>query len=108
MNAGELRDRITIERRVEVRDADTGDITFTWGTYLQRWAKVVPDGGGEPMELNRQLTRNRYKVFMRHASTVNGTDRIKWMNRTLNIENIAEARDGDLGIWVATATEGIA
>lgn len=108
MEAGLLNNRVTIETRTASRNADTGDVTYSWATLVTRWAQIEPDGGGEPLAPGKSVTRTRYKLKARHCDTVAATDRVVWGSKTLNIESIVEDRSDDPDTWIITATEGSA
>lgn len=54
MQAGELRELVTLQQPVEVRGADYADVQRSWQNVATVWAAVEPLSGRE-LETNREL-----------------------------------------------------
>jgi SPP1 family predicted phage head-tail adaptor len=94
MNAGELRERITIERATTTSDGHGGR-TVTWSPVYSNgvWAKVQSVRGREEERQGRLSTVETYLVTVRFAVSVTTLDRVVWRGRTMNIRAVAD-REG--------------
>jgi SPP1 family predicted phage head-tail adaptor len=90
--AGALRDRITIRRRVESRDA-TGGLDRTWTTLAEIWAQVISINGREEMIGNVLQGISTFQVTIRYRNDLKASDQILWNGRELNVL-AAEDREG--------------
>jgi SPP1 family predicted phage head-tail adaptor len=90
--AGDLRDRITIKRRVEVRDA-TGGLDRTWETLAEVWAQVISINGREEVIGNVLQGTSTFQVTIRYRNDLKASDQILWNGRELNVL-AAEDREG--------------
>jgi head-tail adaptor len=85
MRAGELRERITIQKPITSRDPATKQNVVTWvDTSIKRQpAKIVQQSAGETNSSNQVVATFGYLVSMRrrNASGVDETMRIVWHGR---------------------------
>ncbi len=89
MQVGKLRHPVTIERPVSSVDG-AGAAVRGWETYLTRWAAVEPLSGSEPYSGDQVRPEATYTVRIRGEGVTLTTDhRIRWNNRVLEIESIA-------------------
>ena len=69
MRAGDLRDRVTIERRTETSDGHDG-VTEAWATVYRRAAAKVQPLSGRDLERARQIDpRISHDVTLRYWQT---------------------------------------
>jgi SPP1 family predicted phage head-tail adaptor len=93
MQAGQLNNRIELQRATESQDA-YGAATATWATYAKPWAEIKQPSA-------RQLDQGRsfsdtitHVVRMRHRTDILPSDRIKWGTRYLYIDGITDPDGG--------------
>lgn len=73
MRAGELRDRLIIEKRTDTR-SDAGDPVPSWSEYAKRWCRVIPQSGTEVYRNRQEEQTYSHRVEMRYLPGV----RTKW------------------------------
>ena len=75
LQAGRLRDRITIRRRSDVKNA-RGGLTPTWSTVAVVWAEVVSQSGREAMVASALQGIASYKITIRHRADIRAADQV--------------------------------
>lgn len=103
-DAGELRERIRIERATEAAD-DVGGQTRTWSTLKTVWAKVTMSGGRESIEAEALSGVNSYRIIVRNTD-VTFKDRIVWRGETLAIRS-AGPMNADRSLMLILADAGV-
>lgn len=87
MRAGNLRDKITIQKNTKATDAK-GVYVNAWTTRVQPWAEVSIDSGlADSDEIARQVTTGTFRI--RYDSSVLPEDRILWNSRYFEITGLA-------------------
>ena len=88
MNAGDLRERVSILTATVTRDEFNAE-KLDWSTVVATvWAKVVERGGREPVIADRPVMVVSYVVTMRSGVTVTLKDRLSWRSKTLAIDTV--------------------
>lgn len=85
---GSLDQRVQILAPTETQNADTGEITQTWGEYAIRNAQVTPLGGNEQLLGDMLLPISRVRMTFRYDSTITEKFRLVWNSHTYNITSI--------------------
>lgn len=85
--AGELNERVTIQRRTVARDAIGGQIE-TWQVRAQLWAKVQPMSAGEQYRRQQIQAKADWKLTIRYNGDVLPSDRVSWRGHTAEIRGI--------------------
>lgn len=85
--AGELRERVTVQRRSSTRDAIGGQIEI-WQVRATLYAKVQPMSAGEQYRRSQLQAKADWKVTIRYNGDVLPTDRLSWRGKTLEIKGI--------------------
>jgi SPP1 family predicted phage head-tail adaptor len=91
MNAGELKQRITIQQAVETSDSEAVTVT-AWNTFTTVWAAVEPLSGREffnAQQLNSELT-TRFRI--RCQSGITTKMRILFDARVFNILSVIDIK----------------
>lgn len=105
ISAGEMDERIQIERETQTTDS-MGGFTSTWAIQSgPMWAHVRPMTGAERERQEQVQSPAMYTVVIRNRS-VNAKDRIKWLsngNEILNIRYVAQDPKAD---FIAIECEG--
>lgn len=92
MEAGKLRNRVTIESPTEARDA-LGGVTLTWATFAIVWASVSPIGGREYLQAAGTQAQVTHRVRCRRIAGVLPRMRVKHGTRTLHIEQVRDLEE---------------
>lgn len=87
MKAGDLRERVQIQRATITRDA-FGEERPSWATVATVWAKVVERGGREPVLADRPVMLVAYEVTIRAGVTVDHGAQVLWRTKTLQVETV--------------------
>lgn len=85
--AGELNERVTVQRRSSTRDAIGGQIEI-WQVRTTVWAKVQPMSAGEQYRRQQIQAKADWKVTVRYNGDIVPTDRLSWRGRTFEIKGI--------------------
>lgn len=83
-HAGQLDQRISLQRRTMTRDGG-GGADESWSTYATVSAMVRPMTGREREVAMREEARADYLVVLRYRNDILETDRILWRGRYLDI-----------------------
>jgi SPP1 family predicted phage head-tail adaptor len=89
---GDLRQRGTLQRRVETSDGQ-GGVDVTWSLIGSAWMAVDMDGGsgGEKLGAGSMVTAQALvPVFMRYRADLSVKDRIVLGDRTLDIATMTD------------------
>ena len=89
MDAGRLRERVTVQQAAESRNA-LGETVLSWSTYAERWASVEGVSAREALAAGQQDVTITHRVRMRYVSGMTQNMRIAWRSRTLNIVSLLE------------------
>lgn len=97
MEAGRLRQRVTIEEKVESRDTYGGE-RDTWVTFATRWAEVAPLVGREYLEGRQLGAEISVRVRIRYLADVKPHMRVKFGTEYYDIESVqnVETRDREM------------
>lgn len=95
MQAGDLRDRIAIQRRTETKNAG-GGLDIGWDEIAAVWANVRSINGKEAVIGGVLQGISYFEIVIRYRTDLEVSDQILWLSngdRELNILS-AEDRDG--------------
>lgn len=97
MRAGDLRQRVTIQRRVETPNS-FGALERSWEDVATVWAAVEPLQGREFFASKEMYSEVQYRVRMRYREGVEPTMRVLWNGLALDIKAVidVEARHREL------------
>lgn len=82
--AGELDERVTIQRATETPDG-MGGFAVTWAPVATVWAHVRPRSGRERAAFDRIEASGSYLCVIRRRTDIGPADRILWRGRVFNI-----------------------
>lgn len=80
MQAGDLKDRITIQRRTETKNAG-GGLDISWTPVASVWAKVVSLNGRESVIGNVLQGTSLFDITIRFRADLEAGDQIVWSAR---------------------------
>lgn len=76
MRAGQLRERITIERRTE-QQSDTGEVTWTWQPAVTCRARISAKGGQEEFVADQVSPRRVVDVYIRYRTDLADAEQLR-------------------------------
>lgn len=85
MEAGALRNRITIQEKSITRDT-YGAETITWVTFCESWANIVPLSGREFMEGRQIQAELDTRIEMRYRNGIKAEMRVLWGSHIYDIK----------------------
>lgn len=88
LKAGELTQRINLQRDAGTAVDDYGQPTRIWGTYHTTWASVRPLSGREQEQGMARSAVISHRVRLRFKSGVSSGDRISMNGRILEIVSV--------------------
>lgn len=89
IDAGKLRERVTIQQATESRNA-LGETTLAWSTFAERWASVEGVSAREALELGQADVSITHRVRMRYLDGMTHNMRVLWRGRVLEIVSLLE------------------
>jgi SPP1 family predicted phage head-tail adaptor len=94
MRIGELRHRITFEKRSIVSDG-MGGATETWEEYDTAWAAIWPTSAKEQIVANAPSMVVTHRIRVRYHSTINASWRVKFGTRYFTIISIVNHEEAN-------------
>ena len=94
MKAGQLDQRVTIERSTQTQNS-WGEIIHTWAPLVTVWAAVEPLIGREYMAAAAMQSDVSTRIRMRYRPGVTPADRVNHEGRAYNIESVVDVRSGN-------------
>ena len=89
INAGSLRERVTVQQASESRNA-LGETVLSWSTFATRSASVEGVSARESLAFGQQQIDVTHRVRMRYLTGLTQSMRIHWRGRTLEIVSLLE------------------
>ena len=89
INAGRLRERVTVQQAAESRNA-IGETLLSWATFAERWASVEGVSSRESLAYGQQQIDVTHRVRMRYLAGLTQSMRLQWRGRTLEIVSLLE------------------
>ncbi len=86
--AQQLAHRITLQHVVNTQDPNTGDITTTWETFAQPFARIDPLAGREFFAAQAVQAESTVKFTLRYRDDVKPSDRIVWKGDEYDIKAV--------------------
>lgn len=89
MEAGQLRERITVQQASETRNT-LGETLQSWSTFANVWASVEGVSARESLYAGQQQISISHRVRLRYLPGLTQSMRLRWRNRTLEIVSLLE------------------
>jgi SPP1 family predicted phage head-tail adaptor len=89
IDAGNLRERVTVQQASESRNA-LGETVLSWATFAERWASVEGVSSRELLQYGQQQIEVSHRVRMRWLDGLTQSMQIVWRGRTLEIVSLLE------------------
>lgn len=83
---GNLRERVTLEKRIETQDPGTGEPIIDWTPLATVFARVEPLKGEERFVAHQVVASHHYRVFIRYRDDMTVLDRVVWNGLELGIQ----------------------
>ena len=90
MNVGTLDRQITLQRSSITGSDAVGGSIIAWATLQKVWSRVVPMSGSESLRLERQVSSETSRFFIRYFAGLTVKDRISYDGKLWDIQNIRE------------------
>lgn len=90
-NAGDLSEKIAIQREVRTEDGYGGE-TIAWSQIASLWASVEPLSGRERNMADQTESPRDYRFIVRRSTVsaaIQAKDKIVWRGREFNIDFVA-------------------
>jgi len=94
MRAGDLDQRVTIERFAEVQDPNTGVMIEGWAPLATVWAAVEPLNGREYLASQAVQAALSTRIRIRYRPSLTATDRVSHDDKKYNILTIINPQSG--------------
>lgn len=91
MKAGQLDQRVTVERNTTTTDG-WGGVTTTWAPLFTCWAAVEPLTGREFLSAQAAQSEVTARIRMRYRPGVTAQDRVIHEGTTYGIESLIDVR----------------
>jgi SPP1 family predicted phage head-tail adaptor len=92
MEAGRLRQRVTIQQKSVTRNSYEEEIV-TWTDVAEVWAEVAPLVGREYLEARQTQADVSHKVRMRYRSGILEEMRVYFESRALEVVSVINVRE---------------
>lgn len=89
IDAGKLRERVTIQQAAEARNA-LGETTLSWATFAERRASVEGVTAREALGAGQLEVSITHRVRLRYVTGLTQQMRLIWRGRTLEIVSLLE------------------
>lgn len=106
MRAGQLRDRLVLQKKTEAR-TNTGDVTITWTTDSTVWGQVQPVTGREYVASGGVQNEVTHRIYIRHHATVDDSWRAVNDGKVYSIKAVLNENNRDRMITLM-CTQGVA
>lgn len=93
MNIGKLNKRITFLMPKTGYDEMGQEIEETWQPCKTVWANIKPLRGREYWDAKKKSVEQNYKIITRYHDGITTNMRIRYKNKILNIESIANVEE---------------
>lgn len=92
MTSGKLRNKITIERETQTKNA-IGGFSSAWATHIQPFAYIKPVSGYERLQAQKLEADISHKIYIRYVTDILPTDRVLFKGRYMQIRAILDLEE---------------
>lgn len=109
LSAGKLRHRVTIQRPVNVQDADDGAMVTTWQDVATVWAAIEPLSAREFIAAMAEDSKVSTRITMRYRSDISHEMRLYHAAKSIyyDIHGILSDKDSGLEYITIPVSEGV-
>jgi SPP1 family predicted phage head-tail adaptor len=105
LRAGDLRRRVTVQRKEETRDS-IGDVTIEWKFEAERWASIRQLTAREIEIHSRPEAIATHRITMRHYPDLSVKQRLEHKGKYYNLMSVDDVYEG-IHITVCIASEEV-
>ena len=95
MRAGDLDQRVTVERQQGGFDELGQPLPDTWAPLFTCWAAVEPLVGREYIAAQAAMSEVKLKIIMRYRPGITPADRVSHNGTVYQIESVIDVRSGN-------------
>lgn len=109
LNAGKLRHRVTIQRPVEVQNANTGDMVVSWQDVATVWCAIEPISAREFITAQVESSKVVARVVIRYRSNISHEMRLVHVakDKIYNVEGVLSDKESGLEYLTLPCSEGV-
>lgn len=107
IRAGNLRHRVSLEKRQKVQNPDTGEITYEWIEIAKPWASVEPLSAREFIAAQATQSKVTARITIRHRDDLDATMRIRFRGKLYNIEGVLPDKISGIEHITLPVSEGV-
>ncbi len=108
IEAGTLRHRINIQKRVQTQDVNSGDMVDSWETVFPNvYASVEPLSAREYLAARTEQSKVSARITIRYRPGLDASMRILHRSRIYNIEGNLPDKDSGLEYITLPCSEGV-
>jgi SPP1 family predicted phage head-tail adaptor len=107
MRNGKLRHRVTVERKVRVRDEETGGWSEAWVEEARLWASIEPLSAREFIAAQASQSEVTARIVIRYRPDIDATMRILHRGRVYNIHGVLPDTKSGLEYLTLPVSEGV-
>ena len=112
LEAGRLRHRVKIQRKVESQDSTTGAMNVTWEDVATVWAAIEPVSAREFIQSKAYQSEVSARVVIRHREDVTASMRLvhsrpNKADKIYNIEGVLPDKDSGLEYLTLPVSAGV-
>lgn len=107
LETGKLRHRIKVQRQVQGRDAETGEVTVKWADFKSLWASVEPLSVREFISSQATQSQIVARIVVRYRTDLLPTMRILYRGKVYNPQGWLPDAESGLEYMTAPCSEGV-
>ena len=107
LDPSKLRHPVEIQKRTQVQDSTTGEITHTWARLKMVWASVEPLSAREFIAAQAGQSQITARIVIRYRDDVDATMRILFRGKIYNIHGVLPDADSGLEYLTLPVSEGV-
>ena len=112
IEAGRLRHRISLQRKIQTQDATTGAVTETWQEVAKLWAAIEPLSAREFIQSQTMQAQIVARIVIRHREDIDATMRAVHQrpgkpDKIYNIHGVLADKDSGLEYLTLPVSAGV-
>jgi len=107
VRAGNLRHLITIQRRADVQDPNTGAMTPGWEDVTETWASIEPLSVRDFISAGSNQSEISARIVIRYRSGIDSSMRILEGNRIFDIKGVLTDPNSGREYLTLPVSEGV-
>lgn len=107
LESGKLRHRIQVQRKLESRDPESGDVIVRWVDFAKLWANVEPVSVREFLSSRATQSEIVARITVRYRDDLLPTMRIQYRGKIYNPEGWLPDKESGLEYMTAPCSAGV-